>query len=231
MNLIGPGLLGLAGRASAEPRPAGRPAPAAGRRGGRRRLRLRLVRAAVARADLHSHGELDRRQRLGLRGRCSIPGRRDVPAAAAPGRVRARRRRGRPGAAPVHVRLDDRVDGCGSLQHARARPGHARHGADIRRRTGDGDARCGRSAAGGRLCGGRPGHGHCQPGALRRRPRRRTAGQEGRSTSSIPLARQVGSGVGAAVAGIVFAATLSAAQVSAAQHRERTCPRSSTPLA
>jgi MFS family permease len=46
-----------------------------------------------------------------------------------------------------------------------------------------------------------------------------TAGQEGRSTSSIPLARQVGSGVGAAVAGIVFAATLSAAQVSAAQHQ------------
>ena len=33
-------------------------------------------------------------------------------------------------------------------------------------------------------------------------------GREGRSTSSIPLARQVGSGMGAAVAGIVFAATL-----------------------
>jgi MFS family permease len=42
-------------------------------------------------------------------------------------------------------------------------------------------------------------------------------GREGRSTSSIPLARQVGSGMGAAVAGIVFAATLSSAQVRAAE--------------
>ena len=42
-------------------------------------------------------------------------------------------------------------------------------------------------------------------------------GREGRSTSSIPLARQVGSGMGAAVAGIVFAATLTSAQVSAAE--------------
>ena len=42
-------------------------------------------------------------------------------------------------------------------------------------------------------------------------------GREGQSTSSIPLARQVGSGMGAAVAGIVFAATLSAAQVHAAE--------------
>ncbi len=42
-------------------------------------------------------------------------------------------------------------------------------------------------------------------------------GREGQSTSSIPLARQVGSGMGAAVAGIVFAATLTSAQVSAAE--------------
>jgi MFS family permease len=42
-------------------------------------------------------------------------------------------------------------------------------------------------------------------------------GREGQSTSSIPLARQVGSGMGAAVAGIVFAATLSSAQVRAAE--------------
>jgi MFS family permease len=42
-------------------------------------------------------------------------------------------------------------------------------------------------------------------------------GREGQSTSSIPLARQVGSGMGAAVAGIVFAATLSPAQVRAAE--------------
>jgi hypothetical protein len=43
-------------------------------------------------------------------------------------------------------------------------------------------------------------------------------GREGRSTSSIPLTRQVGSGTGAAVAGIVFAATLSAHQIQAAEH-------------
>jgi uncharacterized membrane protein len=43
-------------------------------------------------------------------------------------------------------------------------------------------------------------------------------GREGRSTSSIPLTRQVGSGTGAAVAGIVFAATLSAQQIRAAEH-------------
>jgi hypothetical protein len=42
-------------------------------------------------------------------------------------------------------------------------------------------------------------------------------GREGQSTSSIPLARQVGSGMGAAVAGIVFAATLTSTQVSAAE--------------
>jgi MFS family permease len=42
-------------------------------------------------------------------------------------------------------------------------------------------------------------------------------GREGQSTSSIPLARQVGSGMGAAVAGIVFAATLSSTQVRAAE--------------
>ncbi|MGN6380381.1 MAG: MFS transporter [Gaiellales bacterium] len=45
-----------------------------------------------------------------------------------------------------------------------------------------------------------------------------TEGREGQATSSIPLARQVGSGVGAAVAGIVVAATLSAGQMAAAQH-------------
>src|SRR6185312_10670849 len=43
-------------------------------------------------------------------------------------------------------------------------------------------------------------------------------GREGRATSSIPLTRQVGSGTGAAIAGIVFAATLSAAQIRAAEH-------------
>jgi len=43
-------------------------------------------------------------------------------------------------------------------------------------------------------------------------------GREGRATSSIPLTRQVGSGTGAAIAGIVFAATLSAHQISAAEH-------------
>jgi MFS family permease len=42
-------------------------------------------------------------------------------------------------------------------------------------------------------------------------------GREGQSTSSIPLARQVGSGMGAAVAGIVFAATLTSSQVTAAE--------------
>jgi MFS family permease len=43
-------------------------------------------------------------------------------------------------------------------------------------------------------------------------------GREGRSTSGIPLTRQVGSGTGAAVAGIVFAATLTAGQIHAAEH-------------
>jgi len=43
-------------------------------------------------------------------------------------------------------------------------------------------------------------------------------GREGRATSSIPLTRQVGSGTGAAVAGIVFAAALTAGQVRAAEH-------------
>jgi hypothetical protein len=43
-------------------------------------------------------------------------------------------------------------------------------------------------------------------------------GREGRATSSIPLTRQLGSGTGAAVAGIVFAAALSAAQIAASEH-------------
>jgi chromate transport protein ChrA len=42
-------------------------------------------------------------------------------------------------------------------------------------------------------------------------------GREGQSTSSIPLARQVGSGMGAAVAGIVFAAALTSGQVHNAE--------------
>jgi predicted MFS family arabinose efflux permease len=46
----------------------------------------------------------------------------------------------------------------------------------------------------------------------------RAEGREGQATSSIPLARQVGSGVGAAVAGIVVASTLTASQFAAAQH-------------
>ncbi len=46
----------------------------------------------------------------------------------------------------------------------------------------------------------------------------RAEGREGQATSSIPLARQVGSGVGAAVAGIVVASTLTATQLAAAQH-------------
>ena len=55
-------------------------------------------------------------------------------------------------------------------------------------------------------------------------------GREGRSTSSIPLTRQVGSGTGAAVAGIVFAATLTARQIARPSTRAHTCPPSSTPL-
>jgi MFS family permease len=43
-------------------------------------------------------------------------------------------------------------------------------------------------------------------------------GREGQATSTIPLTRQVGSGVGAAVAGIVFAAVLSSHQIDASEH-------------
>ncbi len=43
-------------------------------------------------------------------------------------------------------------------------------------------------------------------------------GREGQATSTIPLTRQIGSGVGAAVAGIVFAATLTSHQISASEH-------------
>jgi MFS family permease len=43
-------------------------------------------------------------------------------------------------------------------------------------------------------------------------------GREGQATSTIPLTRQIGSGVGAAVAGIVFAAVLSSHQISASEH-------------
>jgi len=46
----------------------------------------------------------------------------------------------------------------------------------------------------------------------------RRQGREGQATSSIPLARQIGSGVGAAIAGIVVASTLTARQLAAAQH-------------
>jgi MFS family permease len=46
----------------------------------------------------------------------------------------------------------------------------------------------------------------------------RREGREGQATSSIPLARQVGSGVGAAIAGIVVASTLTTGQLAAAQH-------------
>ena len=57
-------------------------------------------------------------------------------------------------------------------------------------------------------------------------------GREGRSTSSIPLTRQVGSGIGAAVAGIVFAATLTRAPGRTRPSTPApTCPRSSTPPA
>ncbi len=45
----------------------------------------------------------------------------------------------------------------------------------------------------------------------------RREGREGQATSSIPLARQVGSGVGAAVAGIVFAGALTGHEIAAAQ--------------
>ncbi len=45
------------------------------------------------------------------------------------------------------------------------------------------------------------------------------AGREGQSTSSIPLARQVGAGVGTAVAGIVFAASLSQSAIHAAERQ------------
>src|SRR5581483_6936837 len=44
-------------------------------------------------------------------------------------------------------------------------------------------------------------------------------GREGQSTSSIPLARQVGAGVGTAVAGIVFAASLSHSAIHAAERQ------------
>ncbi|MGZ4430514.1 MAG: hypothetical protein ACXVYV_02595, partial [Gaiellales bacterium] len=44
-------------------------------------------------------------------------------------------------------------------------------------------------------------------------------GREGQSTSSIPLARQVGAGVGTAVAGIVFAASLSHSAIYAAERQ------------
>jgi MFS family permease len=43
-------------------------------------------------------------------------------------------------------------------------------------------------------------------------------GKEGQATSTIPLTRQIGSGVGAAVAGIVFAGALSAHQIAASEH-------------
>jgi hypothetical protein len=43
-------------------------------------------------------------------------------------------------------------------------------------------------------------------------------GREGQATSSIPLSRQVGSGMGIAVAGAVFAASLSHAALRASEH-------------
>ena len=43
------------------------------------------------------------------------------------------------------------------------------------------------------------------------------AGREGKATSSIPLARQVGAGLGTAVAGIIFVASLSQSAVHAAE--------------
>ncbi len=43
-------------------------------------------------------------------------------------------------------------------------------------------------------------------------------GREGQATSTIPLTRQIGSGVGAAVAGIVFAAVLTSHQMDASEH-------------
>jgi MFS family permease len=45
------------------------------------------------------------------------------------------------------------------------------------------------------------------------------AGREGKSTSSIPLARQVGAGLGTAVAGIVFLASLSDQAIKAAERK------------
>ena len=45
------------------------------------------------------------------------------------------------------------------------------------------------------------------------------AGREGKSTSSIPLARQVGAGLGTAVAGIVFLASLSDQAIQAAEKK------------
>jgi MFS family permease len=43
-------------------------------------------------------------------------------------------------------------------------------------------------------------------------------GREGRSTSSVPLSRQVGAGLGTALAGIVFALSLSDAAIRASEH-------------
>ena len=42
-------------------------------------------------------------------------------------------------------------------------------------------------------------------------------GREGQSTSSIPLARQVGAGLGTAIAGMVFASSLSESTIRAAE--------------
>ena len=61
------------------------------------------------------------------------------------------------------------------------------------------------------------GMGIASPGAVRRRARRQQEGREGQATSSIPLARQVGAGLGMAIAGLVFESSLSESTVRAAE--------------
>ena len=202
-------------------------------RGARRALRL--VRAPHAGAGVHPHRQLDRGQRGRVRRRRRLPRRRDVPAAAAPGRLRARHRPAR--LHPVGVRLVGVALLLCTLGWTAGSMGAARINSRPRNQILLGTAMTfGATVVMAIPIGGAAvpviayafsglGMGIASPALFAAVLADGGEGREGRSTSSIPLTRQVGSGTGAAVAGIVFAATLSRAPDPGGRARRRARPR------
>ena len=167
---------------------------------------------------VHAPQDLPGRERRGVRRGRRLPGRRGVPAGAAPGRAGRADLGGRLGAGAGDDRLDDRVD-----ERRPAGRGLRRAdllGDDDRLRRDAGDGRADRRAG---AADPRPtaspglGMGVASPALFTAVLADKREGREGRPTSSIPLARQAGAGVGTAIAGLVFESSLSESTIRAAE--------------